>query len=122
MKLVPDTPHQLSITSLGQGWISVNGVVHEQNIVLTASGLTQPLKAPNTKDLAFEDFHPLIAASVEVVLIGTGQKHLFLGLEILAPLMSKGIGFEFMDTPAACRTFNILANDGRNVGAILFID
>jgi uncharacterized protein len=36
--------------------------------------------------------------------------------------MSSGVGFEAMDTAAACRTFNVLASEGRAVLAALIID
>lgn len=36
--------------------------------------------------------------------------------------MAKRMGLETMDTPAACRTYNILAGEGRNVVAALLLE
>jgi uncharacterized protein len=36
--------------------------------------------------------------------------------------MLRGIGMETMDTFAACRTFNILAGEGRKVAAALLVE
>jgi uncharacterized protein len=40
---------------------------------------------------------------------------------LLAPLVEAGIGWEVMDTGAACRTYNILMSEGRNVAAALLM-
>ncbi|MDH5184640.1 MAG: MTH938/NDUFAF3 family protein [Gammaproteobacteria bacterium] len=55
----------------------------------------------------------------EVVLLGCGATMHFPGEEVLAPLYRQGVGVELMSTAAACRTFNILANEGRDVVALM---
>lgn len=66
------------------------------------------------------DFTALVAWQAEVILLGTGEKQIFLHPKITAPLLENGIGIEIMDSAAACRTFNILADEGRRVLAALF--
>ncbi len=51
----------------------------------------------------------------EVIVIGSGPKQEFPTPEMLGAVMSRGIGCEVMDTGAACRTYNILASEGRTV-------
>ncbi len=63
---------------------------------------------------------PLLLAA-EVVLLGTGARLVFPSAALYRPLMDQGIGVEVMDTPAACRTYNILAGDGRRVAAALIL-
>lgn len=58
----------------------------------------------------------------EVVLIGTGHSLRFPEPHLLAPVIRQGLGYEVMDTQAACRTYNILANESRNVVAALLIE
>ena len=55
----------------------------------------------------------------EVVIIGTGTRHVFPPPGIVAPLMQDGIGVEIMSTAAACRTYNVLGAEGRRVVALL---
>jgi uncharacterized protein len=55
----------------------------------------------------------------ELVLIGTGSKQVFLPPPVQALFFQQGIGFEVMTTDAACRTFNILVSEGRQVVAAL---
>lgn len=59
---------------------------------------------------------------LEVLLVGTGRQLRFPIGEQLAALVSLGIGYEVMDTPAACRTYNVLAGEGRRVGAAIILE
>ena len=66
-------------------------------------------------------FEELLEWEPEVVLFGSGASLRFPPRELLAPLHRHGIGIEVMDTVAACRTFNILASEGRRVTAALLM-
>ena len=57
----------------------------------------------------------------EIILLGTGASFVFPDRARLAPLYNAGLGVEVMDTPAACRTYNILLGEGRNVVAALIL-
>ncbi|MDE0097295.1 MAG: MTH938/NDUFAF3 family protein, partial [Gammaproteobacteria bacterium] len=63
----------------------------------------------------------LLELNLEVVLIGTGRFLEFPPPRVYRFVMDRGIGVEIMDTPAACRTYNILAGDGRKVAAALIL-
>lgn len=67
-------------------------------------------------------FEELLEWDPEVVLLGSGARTRFPTPELLAPLHRHGIGIEVMDTVAACRTFNILAGEGRRVTAALLME
>ena len=56
-----------------------------------------------------------------MVLLGTGGRLRFPPSAVLAPLIAAQIGYEVMDTGAACRTFNLLAGEGRRVLAALLL-
>ena len=58
----------------------------------------------------------------ELLLLGTGERQRFPAPGLLRPLIEARIGFEVMDLPAACRTFNILMAEGRLVAAALLIE
>jgi uncharacterized protein len=55
----------------------------------------------------------------DVVLLGTGERQIFPGIEILSVFAEKGLGVEVMNTGALCRTFNILVAEDRNVAAAI---
>jgi uncharacterized protein len=56
-----------------------------------------------------------------VFILGTGQALRFPSAQVLVPLAQAQIGWEIMDTPAACRTFNILMQEGRNVACGILV-
>jgi len=57
----------------------------------------------------------------EIVLLGTGTTLTWPDDQVLTPLVNGEIGFEIMDTASACRTYNILMYEGRNVAAALIM-
>jgi uncharacterized protein len=58
----------------------------------------------------------------ELILIGTGSRQRFPAPELLKNLISAKIGFEIMDSQAACRTYNILVGEGRQVLLALIVE
>ncbi|VAX10755.1 Membrane protein [hydrothermal vent metagenome] len=75
---------------------------------------------------AFEQLNAAAMESIcqltpELIILGTGTKLQFPGVEITLPVHQARIGLEVMDTPAACRTFNLLVGDGRLVVAALIV-
>lgn len=62
------------------------------------------------------------ALQPELVIVGTGKKQVFLNPKILQPLIKAKIGFEMMDSQAACRTYNILMGEGRKVLAAIILE
>ena len=72
--------------------------------------------------LSEQDFEGLLASSPEIVLLGSGATQRFPHPGAFAPLMRARVGVEVMDTRAACRTYNILIAEGRNVVAALIVE
>ena len=62
----------------------------------------------------------LLSHGPEVVIVGTGEVQVFPDVQLFVALMDAGIGYEVMDTAAACRTYNVLYAEGRRVLAALF--
>lgn len=60
-----------------------------------------------------------IAPPPEVVLLGVSRARALPNPEWSALFAAKGVGLEVMTLDAACRTYNILAADGRRVAAAL---
>lgn len=74
----------------------------------------------------FEDLDPshfamLAKLQPEFVLFGSGARLRFPPPALTASLLNQGIGVEVMDTGAACRTYNVLIAEGRNVAAALLM-
>ena len=68
------------------------------------------------------DFAKMVDLKPELILIGTGSRQRFPKPELLKALIEAKIGFEFMDSQAACRTYNILVGEGRQVLLALIVE
>jgi uncharacterized protein len=79
----------------------------------------EPWPTASFEALAEADFERLRALDPEVVLLGTGARQRFPHPRLARPLAEARIGLEVMNTPAACRTYNILMAEGRKVVAAL---
>lgn len=115
MKFQPDKSDTLTITGYGPGWLAVDKQSYKHSLVVSSSGSLQPWDCTRFEDLGPAHFAQLAEADVETIIFGSGNRLRFPSPAWLAPLIAKRIGFETMDTPAACRTYNVLAGEGRKV-------
>jgi len=126
MKLQPDRLEVQSILGYGPGWVGLgnNGVAEkvERSVVLGSGGERFDWNCSHFEDLTAEHFALLAAAQPELVIFGSGTRLRFPPPAFLRTLMDQRIGLETMDTLAACRTYNILAGEGRRVLAALIIE
>ncbi len=67
------------------------------------------------------DFEALLALKPELVIFGCGPRHRFVSPALMRALIEARIGVETMDTPAACRTYNVLVAEGRSAVAALLL-
>ena len=110
-----------AFTGYGEGYVEVNRRRHQSSLVVSGESLITGWPVAGVEGLAADHMAAIVALKPEVVLLGTGAKLRFPSPALLAPLYKAGIGVEVMDTPAACRTYNILQGEGRNVLAALII-
>jgi uncharacterized protein len=124
MKLQPDKSNSLTINAYGPGWIEVNGQRFSHSLIVSslAGASPQIWEAKRFEDLTGQDFEQLAQSGAELVLFGSGQRLRFPKPAWLSSLIKQGIGMETMDTPAACRTYNILASEGRKVAVALLLE
>jgi uncharacterized protein len=122
MKLQPDRIETQSVTGYGSGWIAIQGEKITHSMLITSEGLRLDWKCQSFDDLGPEHFTQLAALEVELIIFGSGERLRFPKPEWQIGLMSRRIGLETMDTQAACRTYNILAGEGRKVAAALVIE
>lgn len=100
--------------------ITIGGKTYNESLIITP--LTLELwDVDSVAALAEHHFQAITQLNVEVVLMGTGQTIAFPPPQVYRSIVDRGIGVEIMDTPAACRTYNVLAGDGRKVAAALIL-
>jgi uncharacterized protein len=105
----------------GADYVMVNNDRYSGSIVVSADQVRLDWTVANFDALNEEHFAYLAALKPDVLLLGTGAKQRFPHPRLFRALTEAGIGLECMDTPAACRTYNILvAEDRKVIAAILF--
>lgn len=109
---------RFQIRSHSPGQITVNADVYEKPILIAAHHLE--LWTPALQDIAALNWLPVLALQPKIVLIGTGIETIWLSPALLQPLIERQIGYEIMNTGAACRTFTLLTADERRACAILY--
>lgn len=110
------------ITGYGPGWVSVNGEKIEHSVAISARGHREVWPCNDFSALCADHFTQLADLQADLVIFGSGQRLRFPRPEWLQALVKKRIGVETMDTAAACRTYNILAGEGRNVVVALLLE
>jgi uncharacterized protein len=104
------------------GRIWVNGELHEHSLLVPWRGQVQAWGPRSLQELDAAAFERVLALKPELVIFGSGPRLRFVPPAQLRPLIERGIGVETMDTVAACRTYNVLAAEGRSVVAALLVE
>jgi uncharacterized protein len=84
-------------------------------------GQAQAWDARGVAELTPAHFDALLAFDPEVVIFGSGHKLKFVAPALYRSLIERRIGIETMDSGAACRTYTVLANEGRRVVAAILL-
>ena len=134
MKFQPDRFDAPAVVSYGPDWVVIRGVKtptstepassekHQQSLVLCSHGERLDWPCSHFEDLNATHFESLAELPVEIIIFGSGARQRFVPASWLARLMHKRIGIETMDMAAACRTYNILASEGRKVALALLLE
>ena len=109
------------IRTYAVGRIIVNQDSYTRSLVVLPGQLVADWPPQAFEELALAHLAALVTLRPELVILGTGRRQRLPRAELLAPLVEAGIGWEVMDTGAACRTYNILMGEGRNVAAALLM-
>ncbi len=109
------------IRSYAPGEVRIGETVLHASCLVKADQIVSDWRPRSVAELSLDDLQPAIAMNPEVIIIGSGPKQEFPAPEVLGAVMSRGIGCEVMEIGAACRTYNILASEGRTVVAALLL-
>lgn len=121
LDISPDVPagRQL-IQGYGDGTFRIAGVVHRGSLIVWPSRVVAWAVAA-ADGVSIESLDPVLgdAEGTEVLLVGCGGRFLAPPAALRAALRARHLALEWMDTGAACRTFNVLLAEDRRVAAAL---
>lgn len=99
---------------IGEAWMTGNLIV-TANVIVSDWTVSAGRITP-------EDLRPALDTEPELVIVGAGTRATTPDVELMSELAALGVGLEYMQTPAACRTYNVLIHEGRRVAAALLQD
>ena len=106
---------------VGEHSVHVNETQYDHSIIITVAPALFPWPITTIEQLTADLLAPLLEGHPDLILLGTGTKPAPVPQQLLALCWEKRIGLEAMTTPAAARTYNILANEGRRVAIGILI-
>ena len=113
--------HPYRINSYEQGSVVIGDERFVSSLIITPSIVINNWPPQTFTDIATHHLEQIIELKPELILLGTGSKQHFPDTELLLSAAKLNIGLEVMDTGAACRSYNILPQEGRNVAAALLM-
>ncbi len=114
---------QLLFTGYGDDHVLINGHRHDASLLLSARGVEiAPWAGLGFEALTAAHFEWVALRELDILLLGTGARLRFPHPALTRALVEARIGLEVMDVGALCRTYNILAAEGRRVGAAVLIE
>lgn len=110
-----------AIEAYGTEGILIGGRRYTGGLIISPERIQPDWGPAHVADLRAAHLDELLAVSdpgaPQVIILGTGAAQVFPPADMLRAIAQCGIGFEIMDTGAACRTYNILMSEGRRVVA-----
>ena len=123
MKFQPDRSEGVNIvTRHDPTEIWVGQTAYGHSVLVPWQGTVQRWAPARIEQLVEAHFEQALALRPELVIFGSGPRHRFIAPALTRRLIDARIGVETMDTAAACRTYNVLAAEGRAVLAALLLD
>ena len=122
MKFTLDRPGTLHVVrGYVPGQLRIGEREFGRSVIVSARTLIENWRPQRIDELTAADLEPVLALRPQVLLLGSGPRQVFPARDLLAQLYAARVGFEIMDTGAACRTYNVLVAEGREVAAALII-
>jgi uncharacterized protein len=122
MKFQPDSlAGTNTVTRHESGAVWINGKPWTGSVLVPWRGDVQRWPLEALPALTAGHFEQVLALKPELVIFGSGPRLQFVSPGLYRCLIEARIGIETMDTVAACRTYNVLASEGRAVVAALVV-
>ncbi|HXV40373.1 MAG TPA: MTH938/NDUFAF3 family protein [Steroidobacteraceae bacterium] len=114
--------HANAIVACLAGEIRLRDARYTRSLIVTRDAVHADWEHPPVAALTIAHFRALIDKAPEIILLGTGPTQQLPPPELYAAFAARGIGLEAMDNPAACRTYNLLLAEYREVAVALMLE
>ncbi|MFT5425602.1 MAG: hypothetical protein ACI9ZT_000534 [Gammaproteobacteria bacterium] len=113
--------HPYRINSYEQGLIQIGNDRFVSSVIITPSNIIDNWQPQTFVDIALHHLDQILEMKPDLILLGTGRRQHFPDNDLFLKIAQLNIGFEVMDTGAACRSYNVLLQEERNVAAALLM-
>lgn len=121
MKFTLENPQaDYVFNNYGSGILTVNDQPYERSLLIFPNALTE-WPVTSIPELELDHFAAFIDRRPDIIILGTGQTQQFPSIDLRRELAGQQIQLDVMDTAAACRTYNLLVSEDRNVGAAVLV-
>jgi uncharacterized protein len=110
-----------AVTGRAPGEVRIGGQTYRRSLVVSAGILIEDWPVRDSAALTEETLEAVLGLAPEIILLGTGERQVFPDPRLYAAVAARGVGIEVMDNGAACRTYNVLLAEGRNVALALIL-
>ena len=121
IKFTRETSEANVVTAWEAGGVRIGEEWIRENLVLSGEEILRGWPASDPEALGLADLEPAMALDPEIIIVGTGTSLTLPDVDLMTEVAARGIGLEITDTPAACRTYNVLIHERRSVVAALFL-
>ncbi|MDF1685018.1 MAG: MTH938/NDUFAF3 family protein [Legionellaceae bacterium] len=106
-------PH--TIQSYSDAAVTVNHELYSQSLIISRDTIISEWPVTQASDLSTQSLDALTALKPEIIILGFHKPDALRRLDNIRRLCEQKIGVECMDIGAACRTFNVLLSEERDV-------
>jgi uncharacterized protein len=110
-----------AVTARAPGEVRIGGRVFRNSVIVSANAIVEDWPVGDAAALVPEAMEAAFSLGPEIILLGTGERQVFPDPRVQAAVATRGVGLEVMDNGAACRTYNVLLAEDRNVVLALIL-
>lgn len=123
MKFTQDSPgDELVFSDYDDHSVSINGQKLSESLIVFPDSLHEQWSVQEVAELTIAHFDLLIKQQPDIVILGTGSRQKFPAVELRRQLAANKLQLEVMDNAAACRTYNLLVSEDRDVAAAIIVE
>lgn len=111
-----------AIDAYDAGGVTIDGRRYAGSLIVSARSVTAAWPVDHAAQLTEGHLAAIEAHEVEIVLLGAGHVRRGVDPRLMVWFAERGMGLEVMDSGAACRTYNVLAGEGRSVAAAIIVE
>ncbi len=112
----------LTVKQYSPGLVKINNFELTKSCFLNQKKIVESWSCQDIKNLSIALIDQILSLSPDVIILGTGEKQSFPSPEFFAYCAEKGVGLEVMENSAACRTYNVLTTEEREVVLALIFE